>query len=462
VSVQASTMKQASGAGWRPAGRARVTRALLVLFVLGLAAACGGSNQTGPKDLSATRLFAQSSPAVMQIYSQFSGPVTVPDTYVSPAAKAVLVSKLQALVDAGQLDANNTAAVNAAAYTELTAHFFDYVTPDPNPANVSQFAEQTGFLGSGFVISPDGILLTNAHVAAPGDDELKPALVNQALDQLATGVAASVGSSSSIPDNIKAAFFKQVLTWALKYAQVGKIDSKILTFSNGKQLSPTSGIVADVVTNGTAVPGKDVAVLKMEGQHNVPTLPLGDDSNLQTGEKLYVIGYPGAVLLNPALKADQPVDPTLTTGSVSGRKQLEGGWSAIQTDAATTHGNSGGPVLNSKGEVVGLLTFGSIDPTTGQEVQGLNFAVPTGVAKEFLSKSGTSAKSSPTTNDLQKGFDEYDQKHYKLADKWFTQADNLYPNNSLIQDWKRKAENEVSAGHDQTPFYYCWLNTCPK
>ncbi|MDQ6901008.1 MAG: S1C family serine protease [Candidatus Dormibacteraeota bacterium] len=448
-------------AGWRSARHALLTRALLTLFALGVAAACGGSSQSGPKDLSATRLFAQSSPAVMQIYSQFSAPVTVPDTYISPAAKAVLLSKLQALVDAGQLDPNNTAAVTAAAYTELTAHFFEYVTPDPNPGSVAHLAEQTGFLGSGFVISPDGILLTNAHVAAPGDDQLKPALINQALDQLASAVAASVGTSS-IPASLQPSFFKQVLAWALKYAQIGKIDSKILTFSNGKPLSSTSGIVADVVTNGTPVPGKDVAVLKMEGQHNVPTLPLGDDSSLQTGDKLYVIGYPGAVLLNPALKADQPVDPTLTTGSVSGRKQLEGGWSAIQTDAATTHGNSGGPVLNSKGEVVGLLTFGSIDPSTGQEVQGLNFAVPTGVAKEFLSKSGTSAKSSPSTNDLQKGFDEYDQKHYKLADKWFTQADNLYPNNSLIQEWKRKAENEVSAGHDQTPFYYCWLNTCPK
>lgn len=441
-------------------GRARATRALLGLFLLALAAACGGSNQNGPPDLSATRLFAQSQPAVFQIYAQFNGTVTVPYTYRSPAANEALLNKLRAQVAAGQLDANNDAAVNAAFYTELTAHFFDYVTPDPNPAHVDTLDEQTGFLGSGFVISPDGVLLTNAHVAAPGDDQLKPALITQALDEIAKPLASTIGNSA-VPANLQQALLKQVLTWALKYAQIGKINSKILTFANGKPLSKDTGIVADVVTNGSPVPGKDVAVLKMEGQHDLPTLPLGDDSKLQTGDKLYVIGYPGAVLENPALKADQPVDPTLTTGSVSGRKQLEGGWSAIQTDASTTHGDSGGPVLNSKGEVIGLLTFGSIDPTTGQEVQGLNFAVPTGVANEFLTKSGTSAKSSQTTKDLKRGFDEYEQKHYKLADKWFTQADNLYATKS-IEDLKRKSENEASAGNDQTPFYYCWFNNCPK
>jgi hypothetical protein len=64
----------------------------------------------------------------------------------------------------------------------------------------------------------------------------------------------------------------------------------------------------------------------------------------------------------------------------------------VQTDAAITHGNSGGPACNENGEVIGISTFGSIgeDPFTGKpiEVAGFNFLVPIDTAKEFINEAG--------------------------------------------------------------------------
>jgi hypothetical protein len=86
----------------------------------------------------------------------------------------------------------------------------------------------------------------------------------------------------------------------------------------------------------------DVAVLKIDAT-NLPFLPLGDSSTLRQGQELLVLGYPGGVGTEQA---------SVTRGIVSA---VRTGW--IQTDASLESGNSGGPVLDRQGRVVGLATF---------------------------------------------------------------------------------------------------------
>jgi S1-C subfamily serine protease len=118
----------------------------------------------------------------------------------------------------------------------------------------------------------------------------------------------------------------------------------------------------------------DVAMIKIEPKPNKPltALPLGDSSTLQVGQKVLAIGDPFGF------------QSTLTTGVVSaiGRtvqtSQTTFIDEAIQTDAAINRGNSGGPLINSHGEVIGI---NSAIYTPSGTAAGIGFAIPINTAK---------------------------------------------------------------------------------
>lgn len=119
----------------------------------------------------------------------------------------------------------------------------------------------------------------------------------------------------------------------------------------------------------------DVAVLKIDPKgRKLPHLPLGDSNGLQVGQRVLAIGNPFGF------------QSTLTTGVVSalGRTVQTGEATfideAIQTDAAINRGNSGGPLLNSRGEVIGINT--AIYTPTGTTA-GIGFALPVNTAKQI-------------------------------------------------------------------------------
>ena len=121
-------------------------------------------------------------------------------------------------------------------------------------------------------------------------------------------------------------------------------------------------------------PATDVAIIKVDAQ-NLPTLPMGDSDQLRLGEWVLAIGSP----LGEQLRS------TITAGIVSakGRSMPDGSGefkieSFIQTDAAVNPGNSGGALVNKKGELVGINT--AIVSQTGSYT-GYSFAVPVNIVK---------------------------------------------------------------------------------
>ena len=119
----------------------------------------------------------------------------------------------------------------------------------------------------------------------------------------------------------------------------------------------------------------DVALIKIEPKGKaLPTLQLGDSSGIQVGQKVLAIGNPFGF------------QSTLTTGVVSalGRtvqtSQTTFIDEAIQTDAAINRGNSGGPLINSHGEVIGINS--AIYTPTGTTA-GIGFAIPINTAKRI-------------------------------------------------------------------------------
>jgi serine protease Do len=172
-------------------------------------------------------------------------------------------------------------------------------------------------LGSGFIISRDGYVLTNDHVA---------------------------GNASKI----------------------------IVTLTNGKKYDAKL-IGTDVVS--------DIALLKIDGS-DFPSVKLGNSEDVLIGEWAIAFGNPFGLF-------DMNDKPTVTVGVISNigmtirnvddeRRVYKG---MIQTDAAINSGNSGGPLVNSVGEVIGINT---IIFTPNQGSVGVGFAIPVNKVKDIL------------------------------------------------------------------------------
>ena len=138
---------------------------------------------------------------------------------------------------------------------------------------------------------------------------------------------------------------------------------------------------AQAATVVGADPSRDLALLKVDAS-NLPTLSLGDSSSVGVGDPTYAIGNPFGL------------DHTLTTGIVSALQrslQAPDGATisgAIQTDAALNPGNSGGPLLDSSGKVIGVNSQIQTGSSSGAEAGnvGIGFAIPSSTVKSFIAE----------------------------------------------------------------------------
>ena len=174
-------------------------------------------------------------------------------------------------------------------------------------------------VGSGFIISSDGYILTNDHVA---------------------------GNAKKI----------------------------VITMTNGEKYD------AKIIGSD---PVADVALLKVEGS-NFPFLAFSNSDDIIIGEWSIAFGNPFGLFDNNA-------KPTVTVGVVSNSgvsfKQDNRVYkNMIQTDAAISSGNSGGPLLNARGEVIGMNTviFSTATSNSGSGSIGIGFAVPINRVKRIL------------------------------------------------------------------------------
>ena len=112
----------------------------------------------------------------------------------------------------------------------------------------------------------------------------------------------------------------------------------------------------------------DLAVLKIDG-HDLPVVPLGDSDALSVGDKMYAIGNPMGDLYG-----------SMTEGIVSALQRegqdVSNGLAMIQTDASLNIGNSGGPLLNDRGQVVGITSAKITGMENNTVIEGLGLATP--------------------------------------------------------------------------------------
>lgn len=126
-------------------------------------------------------------------------------------------------------------------------------------------------------------------------------------------------------------------------------------------------------------PLNDIAFLKIPNVNNLKPLEMGDSKTVRTGQSVIAIGnalgqYQNTVTTGIISGLGRPVVAVSDSNSTKGENLSD----LLQTDAAINHGNSGGPLLNVKGQVIGINT------AIAEDAQGIGFAIPIGAAKGML------------------------------------------------------------------------------
>ena len=134
----------------------------------------------------------------------------------------------------------------------------------------------------------------------------------------------------------------------------------IVTTSNGEDYN--AKIIKKLGKN------KDVALLKIDTARELKTVKLGNSEKIKVGEKVLAIGNPFGF------------SGTLTQGIIS---RIDYSKNRIQTDAAINPGSSGGPLLNSNGEIIGI-NQAIYNPDNNISNVGIGFATPINLVREYL------------------------------------------------------------------------------
>jgi S1-C subfamily serine protease len=281
---------------------------------------------------------------------------------------------------------------------------------------------QLGFTitGSGWFISSDGYVVTNAHVASVArmkDDEL---LQNEILPMLVKYISENLGVKLTNDD----------IALLVRSTQVVKVDRQFFVLTPGGDKLGAE-IKSFGVPIGDDVSGKDVAVLKVEGK-NFPTLPPGDSDKLVTQDKVFVMGYPGNADFMGLFDDKSVLEVTVSDGAVQAKKNTAQGTPVIQTGATAAHGNSGGPVLNEKGQVIGILTFGKSDT--------MNFVVPMNTIQEFVRQAGAVPSDSETNARFKESMELYWNGHYSKAIPKYESTLRLYGSHAEAKKYLSDAE----------------------
>ena len=126
--------------------------------------------------------------------------------------------------------------------------------------------------------------------------------------------------------------------------------------------------------------GLDLAYIQIDSRLAFTPIAIGDSDEIRVGENVIAIGFP--------LGSELGDEATITTGVISAKRKDLG---FLQTDASLNPGNSGGPLLNGYGYVVGVNTAG-VDESDGRTITGINFAIPINEIKKPLGRRITSGQ----------------------------------------------------------------------
>jgi serine protease Do len=316
--------------------------------------------------------------------------------------------------------------------------------------------EEITSTGTGFFITGDGFVATNSHLIERDNSFIRRRFILSAFQQITEANIHALENSwaTSFTEQQRNLLYN---TYASMYSRLFSMElydlkkEIFVVYGSNKMGSKTTKKAATVAANGQPMPGKDVAILKIDGDSALPTLKIASDQLPEVGEQLFVYGYPAPATNNDFVAMESAIEPTLTTGIVSAIKNSIDGWPLIQMDANINHGSSGGPVCNSSGEVVGLTTFGSLG-NNGALAAGLNFAIPVQILREYLDTADVNPQVSKASQVFADAVQFYETKYYRKALNKFEDVKKLnsnYPGLDILID---SCSSRIKRGEDRGGF----------
>lgn len=310
--------------------------------------------------------------------------------------------------------------------------------------------------GSGAFISAHGDILTADHVVnPPRDQSLNDALYQYAAQDVADYINAhfqvsapyspndaySVLSSGSLPSTPSYGQASSQVFLSTSYA--GDINAtKIET------VPAADHAIVDKIEAQSSLNANDEAIVHVSGMDNMASIQLGDSSQVAELDNLTIIGYPGLGDLSEA-----PTD--LLTSSinkvyVSALKKTQAGNSVIQVGGNVEHGDSGGPALDDKGNIVGIVSFSYSG--TGGDYGQTSFLQVSNNAEILIKSLGLSTAPGAFERYWIQAMNDYsssDAGHWQKASQELQSLSHAYPNFQGIATFLSYAQNQAT--HEQAP-----------
>ncbi|MCL6088479.1 MAG: trypsin-like peptidase domain-containing protein [Actinobacteria bacterium] len=312
----------------------------------------------------------------------------------------------------------------------ITSIFYGYVL-DPWTNQWSDYYYEA-FGGTGFVVNPQtGHIVTAGHVLDINEAEFKYDLIYAYLMD-------AYGNAGQLDDWTDADW-----NWAYENIKVEghegpPYDLEVYVQFNTAVASQPEGpgkssyLRAEVVSMST-FEQRDIGIIRITPQTGraLSSAIIGDSSMIEIQDPVTVIGYPWT----SDIGQDNTLNPTVTNGTISG-KQMVGGTEWIQIQGDVRPGNSGGPVLDKNGNVIGIVSAGT-DTTN-------NYIRPSNDIKTLLNVEN---KLGMVDEEWKTGLVMFRLQHFSEAIKHFDAVLNLSAGHLLVMEYKAKAQS--SMGQDK-------------
>lgn len=318
-------------------------------------------------------------------------------------------------------------------------------------------------LGTGFIITPDGYIVTNAHVVSESEvvyttlKDIVKMMIEDSVMRLSAKDQAAAEKAAQTPEGYEAL---RNLGKNLRNAFMADVKRDIKVRVTVLDPTSTSTNIASLEENGFPAEvvkvdegfldnQRDVAIIKIK-QEGLPAIPIARENSTDiagVGSRIHIFGFPASADFSRGSSGF--VTPTFSSGTISAFKDsTDATFKLIQTDSKSSSGSSGSPFLNEKGEVIGIMTYIT---TGGAETSGdiFSFAIPLNVILPFIKEADIIPRTGNLYSNFISGLNLLNSMHCKDALSQFDSAKSTnthFPVKNFIDSYVEKCKDLQASG----------------
>lgn len=305
---------------------------------------------------------------------------------------------------------------------------------------------QMNLSGTGTFVTSQGDILTADHVVNPPKSDLNTELYTQAAPDI-TDYMNSNSSTQVTNDQV----VQQLTNGQLKNTPTYQKPSSAIFLStaytgqtnasNFSNLPTGVGISVDKIEMESSPDKQDTAIIHVPLTDTLNT-PVDSANDVNPQDLLTIIGFPGNA--DVSQKPDGLLTPSLNQIYVSSLKTSSTGAPLIQVGGNVEHGDSGGPALNSQGDIVGIVSFGTT--SSGGGLNGTSFLQASSSAQSMLKSLKLSTTPGKQQTLWEQAFNDYASTatgHWNKAQQEFAQLIKSYPLFKAAQQYQKYAQTQA-------------------